>query len=69
MTASERKEFERELRDYVDAKITKLRKSLARMEAVKKRDATVVLVWRKGYKETKIRTVTGHYLHVVKRLP
>lgn len=51
-------EFERELR--------RVMRRAARLQAVAVGDASVETRWRNPYKEKKIRSYRGHWVHVVK---
>jgi hypothetical protein len=53
-----RYDFEREL--------ARIRRRVFKLEAVSRGDATVERVWRKGYTESKIRSVRGHYMHLIR---
>jgi hypothetical protein len=69
MTMKERKEFERELAAYVEEKVAKLKKQLARAQSVKRGDAIYVAKWREPYKEKKIRSYRGYWMHIVQKKP
>ena len=47
------------------AELERLERRIARVRAVANGDARVERHWREGYKEKKIRTVRGHYVHRV----
>lgn len=69
MTMKERKEFEHELASYLEEKIATLKRQLARTQSVERGEAVYAMRWRSPYKEKKIRSYSGHWVHIIHSNP